>query len=147
MSDDERASGDARRAVVSREHRRLDELFSEVEASFAAHADPDAVRDAFAALCEQLDVHFEQEDRLYYATVGTLRPELAPQIRSISDAHRSFRSEIGAIRDLLERTELPAARQRISALVEAFRRHEAMEETLLERIEATIQQVPVGGPR
>lgn len=147
MGDDERGRGDALRAIVSREHRRLDDLFREVEASFADLGDPDALRDAFAALSEELEVHFDQEDRLYYAPVAALRPETAPQIRAISDAHRSFRGELADIRDSLGRGELAPVRRRIAALAEAFHRHEALEEQLLQRIEATIQPAPVGGAR
>ena len=137
MSDEAGEAGGEVHGVVSREHRHLDDLFSEVEASFAGlGGDPDAVRDAFAALTEQLDVHFEQEERLYYASVGALRPEFEPEIRAISEAHRSFRGQIAAIGDQLERDDLSSARRRIGALAEGFRLHEAIEESLLQRIEA-----------
>ena len=136
MDDETRATEDALHGIVSEEHRRIDDLFAEVEASFAEPCDPDAVRDAFAALSESLDVHFEQEDRLYYASVGTLRPDLAPQVRAISDAHRGFRLELAAIHDQLERGELSLARSRLAALAAGFRRHEASEEALLQRVDA-----------
>ena len=122
---------------VSREHRRVDDLFAEFQASFAElRDDPDAVRDTFAALSEQLDVHFQQEDLLYYASVRTLRPELESQVRALSDAHGGFRREIVAIGEQLARGDLSAARERISAFAEGFRRHEAMEESLLQQVEA-----------
>jgi hypothetical protein len=136
---DERAARDGVREAVSREHRQLDALFDEVLAAFAAcREDPEAVRDAFAALREQLDVHFEQEDRLYYASIGALRPDLSAEIRAISEAHQGFRRESAAIREELERDEVSAARGRVAAFAEAFRRHEAMEHSLLERIEADL---------
>jgi hypothetical protein len=137
-------AGDAREDLhgsVSREHRRLGALLGELEASLERHADdPDAVRDAFAALSEQLDVHFEQEDRLYYPSLAALRPELAPQIRAIADAHRSFRLEIAAIGDALERAELAPARQRRGAVAVAVQRHEAREEALLQHVEVETAQ-------
>ena len=143
MGDDSGDTRDELHGIVSRAHRRLDALFVELEASFAKLAEaPEAVRAAFAALSEQLDVHFEQEDRLYHPSVGTLCPELEPQIRAISDAHRSFRLELAAIGDQLARGELSPARSRVAALAEAFQRHEAREESLLQRVEAGIPQAP-----
>jgi hypothetical protein len=134
---DETHAGDAPRESVSRDHRRLDDLLGEVAATFAERRDdPDALRDAFAALCEQIDVHFEQEDRLYYAPIGALRPELEPEIRAILEAHRGFRLEIAAIGDRLECEDVAAALRQLVAFGEGFRRHEAMEEALLARVEA-----------
>jgi hypothetical protein len=136
MSDETRDTEHALHGIVSREHRQLDDLFGELEASFANRGDPDAVRDAFAALSEQLEVHFEQEDRLYFASIGALCPELAPQVRAIADAHRGFRRELAAIRQALDLCELALARGRIAELADGFRRHEAREEALLQRVDA-----------
>jgi hypothetical protein len=135
MADETRAAGEELHGLVSDEHRRLDDLFAEIEASFAERRhDSNGVRDAFAALCEEFDVHLEQEDRLYYASLGALCPELGPEIRAIADAHRHFRREMAAIGDRLERDDFSAARQRIGALAEGFRLHEAIEESLLQRV-------------
>ena len=84
-------------------------------------------------------MHFEQEDRLHYAPIGSLRPDLEPQVRAIAEAHRAFRGELAAIRGEVERGELPPARRRIRAFAEAFGRHEAMEEGLLQRIDAAAE--------
>lgn len=121
--------------AVRGEHRRLDELFVEVGAVFVPPGATEEMRDAFAALSEAMDVHFEQEDRLYYASIAALRPHLKPEIVAISEAHRRFRLELAAIGDQLERSNLSAARRGFAALARAFQQHEAAEERLLVRVE------------
>jgi hypothetical protein len=132
----EESRGDGVRQAVQSEHRRLDELFVEVGAVFAPPGAEEEMRDAFAALSEAIDVHFEQEERLYYASIGALRPELKSDIVAISDAHRRFRLELAAIADQLERGNLADARRGFDALARAFQQHEADEEQLLHRVEA-----------
>jgi hypothetical protein len=140
---DERAKRGGVHEIVSQGHRQLDALFDEVLAAFAERReDPDAVRDAFAALIEQLDVHFQQEDLLYYTSIEALRPELSREIRAISEAHRGFRLESAAIKEELERGKVSLPRGRVAAFAEAFRRHETLEESLLERIEAEAPRAP-----
>lgn len=121
--------------AVRREHRRLGELFVEVGAVFTPPGAAGEMRDAFAALSEALDVHFEQEERLYYASIGALRPDLKPEIAAISAAHRRLRLELAAIGDQLERRDLAAARRSFAALASAFQHHEADEDRLLHRVE------------
>jgi hypothetical protein len=128
------------RATVSREHRRLDELLRELETSLADLRDPESGRDAFAALAEQVDVHFEQEESLYYAPIAALRRELEPRIRAIFEAHVAFRQELALVGSQLERGDAAGARLRIAAFAEAFQRHEAREESLLEQVEVELRR-------
>jgi hemerythrin len=120
---------------VRAEHRRLDEVFAEMGRTFRESADLEEVRDAFAALAEQLDVHFEQEDRLYYVTIGALRPEFKPDIEAIALAHGRFRLQMSKITELLDRADLDAARRTFAQFVANFERHEAAEEQLLGRVD------------
>jgi hypothetical protein len=128
------------RQAVRGEHRDLGELFLDVGRVFREPGDLEETRDSFAALSEMLDVHFEQEDRLYYASIGALRPDLKPEIRAISEAHRHFRLELAAIADQLERGDLDSARRSFIALEARFRRHEAMEEILIRDVDAEISE-------
>jgi hypothetical protein len=121
------------KSTVQGEHHRIDELFADVGRVFSES--PDEARDAFAVLSEALDVHFEQEERLYYASIGALRPDLKPEINAIFEAHRRFRLELAAIGDQLERDALEGAQRGFAALATAFRQHEAAEERLLHRVE------------
>lgn len=134
---DESRPGDRVQQRVRSEHRRIDELFVDVAAVFKAPGDAEEMRDALAALAETLDVHFEQEERLYYASIAALRPDLQPEIAAISAGHRRFRLELAAIADQLERSDLTAARQGFTALARSFEQHEATEERLLHRVEET----------
>jgi hemerythrin len=120
---------------VRAEHRRLDQVFAELGRALREGGDLDALRDDFAALAEQVDVHFEQEDRLYYASIGALRPELKPEIEAIALAHDRFRLELSRISDQLERAALERARLAFAQLVGAFEQHEAAEESLLRRLD------------
>ena len=108
--------------------------------SLAEPRDPEAGRDAYAALAEQVDLHFEQEERLYYAPIAALRRELEPQIRAIFEAHGAFRQELALIGGQLERGDAAGARLRIAPFAEAFQRHEAREESLLEQVEAELRR-------
>ncbi len=130
--------GGAVRQAVQAEHRNLDDLFADVGRIFGELGDLEEMRDAFAALSEMLDVHFEQEDRLYYASIGALRPDLKAEISAISAAHRQFRLELAAIGDQLERGDQATARRSFVALEARFKRHEAMEETLMRHVDAEI---------
>ncbi len=139
---DESRGGDSVESTVRDEHHRLDELFVEVGDVFETSGTAEAMREAFAALSEAIDVHFEQEDRLYYASIGALRPDLEPEIAAISEAHRRFRLELAAIGDQVERGILEGARRGFAALSTAFRRHEVAEERLLHRVEEATAERP-----
>ena len=128
--------------VVRSEHRRLGEQFVELARVFDETGAQDELRDAFAALYEELDVHFEQEDRLYYSSIRALRPDLAPEIREISAAHHRFRLQLGAIGDQLGRGDVRAAREGFATLAADYRQHEAREEALLQRIDPTLAPTP-----
>lgn len=110
------------------EHRDLNAILAEVRSSFH---DPHAA----AAECERLagafDVHFEQEDRLYYPAIGSMRPELSQSLRAISEGHDGFRARLERVRAQLESGELGAARQGFESLASDFGEHEAAEEQLL----------------
>lgn len=121
---------------VRAEHRLLGELFGDVGRVLRESADLEEARDAFAALEEQVDVHFDQEDRLYYVTIGALRPELGPEIAAIAEGHQRFRRELAAIAAQLERGELEPARLGFERFVAGFAQHEAAEERLLRRVDA-----------
>lgn len=136
--DGAREGGDGVRHQVRSEHRRLDELFVEVAAVFAPPGVAEEMRDAFALLSEAIDVHFEQEERLYYASIGALRPDLKPEIVAIADAHRRFRLELAAIADQLERGDLAGARRGFEELASSFQQHEGVEERLLHRVEEAV---------
>lgn len=110
------------------EHRGLDAILADARASFD---DRDAAAGALERLAEAFDAHFEQEDRLYYPTIGSLRPELRSRLCTISGSHEAFRTRLEQTRALLERGALRAARQSFESLARDFAAHEGVEEELL----------------
>lgn len=139
---DEGRGGDTVQRAVRGEHQHLDELFVEVGEVFGTSGTAEELREAFAALSVAIDVHFEQEERLYYASIGALRPDLKPEIATIFEAHRRFRLELAAIGDQLERGALAGARHGFAALATAFQQHEVAEERLLHRVEEGTSERP-----
>jgi hypothetical protein len=121
--------------AIRAEHDRLDDWFAEVEEILRESTDPEELRESFSGLFAAIDVHFDQEDRLYYATIAALRPELARDVAAIGDGHRRFRLQLAAIADQLVRGELAAARLGFAQLGQGFAEHEAAEERLLEQVE------------
>ncbi len=123
--------------AITDEHRRLGLLFEEARLAFRDRRPPTVV-DAFEALRGALDTHFEQEDLLYYPTIATLRPDLAPEVHRIAEAHGEFRRRFGEIADALAAGSRLEARRRFEDLAEAFAQHEASEEDLLRSLETQI---------
>jgi iron-sulfur cluster repair protein YtfE (RIC family) len=121
--------------TVRAEHRQLDGAFAEVHGALAEPADLETVRDAFASLREQLEIHFDQEDRLYYATIAGLRPDLKPEFETFTRGHERFRSELASLAQLLDEAHLEDAREAFLALARGFREHEQAEEKVLDRID------------
>lgn len=121
------------------QHRRLRGLFADVEdaleaalgASAGDGAGVDEVREALARLGEALDVHFEQEDRLYYPPIVSLRPEHRERIDSLAEQHTAFRERLARIAQRLEVGRLEPTAQAFRELVADFGRHEKSEEELL----------------
>jgi hypothetical protein len=99
---------------VREAHRRLQELYADVQETLAEEPSNEAARAEFAALRESLDVHFEQEDRLYYSAIRSLRPELAQRVTGFAEALSEF-----------------------AVLTREFGLHEASEEAMLAEMERT----------
>ena len=135
MQDGTRRTGESVEDAVRAQHRRLEELFAEVAQAFQRPEDVEEIRDVFAALHEELDVHFDQEDRLYYATIGTLRPDLRPDLEAFAEGHRGFRLELAALADQLGRGDVASARSGFASLHSSFEQHEQAEESVLERLD------------
>jgi len=142
LPDQTKPTGNSAEQVVRAEHRRLDERFAEAARILEEPVELEEARDAFAALAEQVDVHFEQEDRLYYATIAALRPELRRDVEAIGMAHRRFRLQLAEIGGQLASADLEAARRTFAHLSRAFEQHEAAEESLLERVDQEAVAAP-----
>ena len=116
---------------VVEQHRRLDALFTAVRESLVAERGASALSASLGRLEEALEVHFLQEDELYYPAIGALRPEQKARLQACVAAHRHLRNQLRDLDGRAARGERAGALQVFEALAEDFRRHEVREEEVL----------------
>jgi hypothetical protein len=125
------------RDEIAAQHRRLDGLFGAVRDAFSrAGVEAGA---ALAELEEALVAHFEQEDRLYYPTVGSLRPEHRASVERFASDHERFLDRLGQVAERTRRRALEEASREFEAFAADFAAHESHEETLLRALQAEIE--------
>jgi hypothetical protein len=129
----------APRRAVTDEHRRLEPLFAEARAALELRGATIARR-ALEALAAALAVHFEQEDRLYYPPVASLRPEYADRVRAFAAAHVGFLAQLAEIESRAREPSLADTRRGFESFASAFAAHEAAEEELLRSMEAEVRE-------
>jgi hypothetical protein len=136
-------SGRSRERVSERlimaEHQRLDALFAEARAALEP-CDAAVAQRALAGLAAALAVHFEQEDRLYYPPVASLRPVHAEQVRAFAAAHVRFLAQLAEVERRAREESVADARAAFESLALAFSAHEAAEEQLLRSLEAEFRE-------
>jgi hypothetical protein len=125
---------------VLAEHRRLDVLFVEAREAFRGEDVSDSATEAFQELREALEIHFEQEDRLYYPAIWALRPDLESGLQDFVAEHDKFRSQIEHIEALLAREDFAGGGRAIEALAGDFGRHEVSEESMLRRLDHDLEE-------
>ena len=124
------------REEIAAQHRRLDPLFEAVRDAFERAA-VDADR-ALADLAQALSTHFEQEDRLYYPTIGSLRPEHRGRVERFATDHRRFLDRLDGVAERVQRRALEDAAREFEAFADDFAGHEAGEEALLHALQAEL---------
>ena len=123
--------------TIVEEHRRLEALFAETRAAFRAGS-REALRRAIPGLCEALEAHFAQEDRLYYPAVGALRPGYAASLQAFGAGHARFLAQLEEIARRIEQESLAQGEADFEALALAFAAHESSEEELLRSLESEV---------
>ena len=126
--------------AVAEQHRRLDAMFGEALEALRENAAPETVRETFERLRETLETHLAQEDRLYYPSLGALRPVHRAVLDGLVAAHDGFRSRLAEIDARLGRQELGEAERALGAFCKVFAAHEASEEQLLRRIDSEVAE-------
>lgn len=121
------------RDEIAAQHRRLAALFSALR--HALEGGREAV-DELAELRGALAVHFEQEDRLYYPTVGSLRPEHRTSVYRFASDHERFLAALEGVAERIRQRALAEAAREFEQFAEEFARHEAREEGLLGALHA-----------
>jgi hypothetical protein len=127
------------REEIAAQHRRLDGLFAAVRDAFA-RAGVEAA-EALAELEAALAAHFEQEDRLYYPTVGSLRPEHRARVERFATDHERFLARLERVAEGVRRHALEEAAREFERFAEDFAGHEAGEEDLLRALQAELEAV------
>lgn len=119
---------------IASAHRALDGLFEYVEGALNI-GDVRAASEAFAQLREALETHVEQEDRLYYPAIRSLRPEFEISLGTFTKEHAAFRDDMAEIQRLLEADSCGETQNTLERFHRAFALHEAAEEAMLESLD------------
>jgi hypothetical protein len=109
-------------------------MFDETRAAFREGNEAEAAA-AFGRLQEELEAHFEQEDRLYYPAIRALRPDRAEAVDRVGMAHKQFIRRFGLIVEQIRAGKLDAAERSFEEFAEAFIFHEIREEDLIRSLE------------
>lgn len=123
------------RERVRMDHRSLKELFGTAR-DLLASSDGNVRIQAAHHLQEALEVHFAQEDSLYYPTILALRPEHRKELQACMEAHDEFRDHLDRLVESARRGSQADALRVFEELAERFDQHEAAEESVLAAIDA-----------
>lgn len=126
------------RDEIAAAHRRLDAFFEGAREALAGGV-PEAARRALAKLQEALADHFEQEDRLYYPAIGSLRPEHRASVECFATDHGRFLDQLERVAERVRARSLAEAARAFEEFALDFAGHEAGEEALLEALRAEVE--------
>jgi hemerythrin len=114
-------------------------MFEETRAAFRDGGEADAAA-AFGRLREELETHFEQEDRLYYPAIRALRPDRAEAVDRVGMAHEQFVRRFELIVGQIQAGKLNEAERSFEEFAEAFIFHEIREEDLIRTLEKELAE-------
>ncbi len=109
-------------------------MFEETRAAFRDGDEAEAAV-AFGRIREELEAHFEKEDRLYYPAIRALRPDRAEAVDRVGKAHAQFIRRFDLIVAQLQAGKREEARRSFEEFAEAFIFHEIREEDLIRSLE------------
>ncbi|MBW2418408.1 MAG: hemerythrin domain-containing protein [Deltaproteobacteria bacterium] len=138
----ERNPGKSLHDKVSGEHRRLEEMFEDLRAALRpqendAGALPAASK-VLEEMREELEAHFDVEERLYYPSLWALRPERKAPLHALLQRHPRFLTQLEKIARSLQAEALSEAETLFDSFASDFALHEDAEETLLKNLEQTL---------
>ena len=120
-------------------HRSLAAMFEETRAAFRDGDEAEAAV-AFGRLREELETHFDKEDRLYYPAIRALRPDRAEAVNRVERAHAQFIRRFELIVAQIQEGKLDEAERSFEEFAEAFIFHEIREEDLIRSLERELAQ-------
>jgi len=124
-------ASEARR--VHSQHTQLHALLGELRRTLETGSDQTA-RGVFENFADASDAHMRVEETLYFPALHGLMPEVDPELIALRDEHVALRESVARIGELLAARERDAARDELDRLAERSARHEAVEESLIERV-------------
>jgi hemerythrin len=124
---------------VAAVHRSLAAMFEETRAAFRDGDEAEAAA-AFGRLREELETHFEKEDRLYYPAIRALRPDRAEAVDRVGTAHEQFIRRFELIFGQIGEAKLNEAERSFEEFAEAFIYHEMREEDLIRSLEKELAE-------
>jgi hemerythrin len=124
---------------VAAVHRSLAAMFDETRAAFRDGDEVEAAA-AFGRLREELEAHFEQEDRLYYPAIRALRPDRAEAVDRVGMAHAQFLRRFELIVEQIQVGKMEEAERSFEEFAEAFIFHEIREEDLIRSLEKELAE-------
>ena len=90
---------------------------------------------AFGRIREELEAHFEKEDRLDHPAIRALRPDRAEAADRVGRAHEQFIRRFDLIVAQLRAGKLDEAKRSFEEFAEAFIYHEIREEDLIRSLD------------
>jgi hemerythrin len=115
-------------------------MFDETRAAFRDGDEAEAAA-AFGRLREELEAHFEKEDRLYYPAIRALRPDRAEAVNRVGTAHQQFVRRFQLIVEQIRAAKLDEAKRSFEEFAEAFIFHEIREEDLIRSLERDLGEL------
>jgi soluble cytochrome b562 len=120
-------------------------MFDETRAAFRDGDEAEA-KAAFGRLRDELEAHFEKEDRLYYPAIRVLRPDRAEAVNRVGLAHEQFLRRFDLITLHIQAGKLDEAKRCFEEFAEAFIYHEIREEDLIRSLEKELAEMRPGAP-
>ncbi len=121
------------------EHRHLEKLLEALWRALEGDRLGSNSWSAFQELSEELRIHFEREDQLYFPAIWGLHPDLKVTLGEVSERHSWFCEQLQLIGDHLGQEDPQGVIAVLRGLDEAFRAHEQTEEQILARVEGAIE--------
>jgi hypothetical protein len=127
---------------VSSEHRRLEEMFEDLRAALrpqeGATGPGPVAAEILEKMREEVEAHFEVEERLYYPSIWALRPERRAPLAALLERHSRFLAQLEQVAGALQSGALPDAAALFETFSSEFGLHEEAEETILREVQQSL---------
>ena len=138
----EQGSDESLHDKVSNDHRRLEEMFEDLRAALRPQesgAGPGPVAsEILEEMREEVEAHFEVEERLYYPSIWALRPDRKAPLTALLERHPGFLAQLEKVAGALQSGALPDAAALFESFSSEFGLHEEAEESILREVQQSL---------